>query len=131
LCQSLFGNCEARPPREGDQPMRKPRPAETGIDTANGSVATRQSIFSQGKNCAMVRKFRGASRGIHDSVKPRKANIMKVKDVMTKEVRICGINDNLSVAAQTMWMRDCGILPIVNNEGIVVGVLTDRDICMA
>jgi CBS domain-containing protein len=56
---------------------------------------------------------------------------MKVKDVMTKEVRICGINDNLSTAARTMWLRDCGILPIVNNEGSVVGVLTDRDICMA
>ncbi len=55
---------------------------------------------------------------------------MKVKDVMTKDVRICGINDNLSTAARIMWMRDCGILPIVNNEGIVVGVLTDRDICM-
>ncbi len=30
-----------------------------------------------------------------------------------------------------MWVNDCGILPIVNNEGVVVGVLTDRDICMA
>jgi CBS domain-containing protein len=56
---------------------------------------------------------------------------MKVKDVMTKDVRICGINDNLATAARTMWVNDCGILPIVNNEGDAVGVLTDRDICMA
>jgi len=56
---------------------------------------------------------------------------MKVKDVMTKDVRICGINDNLASAARTMWVNDCGILPIVNNEGIAVGVVTDRDICMA
>jgi CBS domain-containing protein len=56
---------------------------------------------------------------------------MKVKDVMTKDVRICGINDNLSTAARIMWVNDCGILPIVNNEGTTVGVLTDRDICMA
>ncbi|HLW35002.1 MAG TPA: CBS domain-containing protein [Chthoniobacterales bacterium] len=56
---------------------------------------------------------------------------MKVKDVMTKDVRICGINDNLASAARTMWVNDCGILPIVNNEGITVGVVTDRDICMA
>jgi CBS domain-containing protein len=56
---------------------------------------------------------------------------MKIKDVMTKDVRICGINDNLATAARTMWVNDCGILPIVNNEGIAVGVLTDRDICMA
>jgi CBS domain-containing protein len=30
-----------------------------------------------------------------------------------------------------MWMRDCGVLPIVNAEGLVVGVVTDRDICVA
>ena len=56
---------------------------------------------------------------------------MKVKDVMTKDVRICGINDNLASAARIMWVNDCGILPIVNNEGTAVGVLTDRDICMS
>ena len=56
---------------------------------------------------------------------------MKVKDVMTKDVRICGINDNLATATRTMWLNDCGILPIVNNEGIAVGVITDRDICMS
>ena len=56
---------------------------------------------------------------------------MKVKDVMTKQVRICGINDHLATAARIMWVNDCGILPIVNNEGIAVGVITDRDICMS
>ena len=56
---------------------------------------------------------------------------MKVKDVMTKDVRICGIDDNLSTAARTMWLTDCGILPVVDSKGTVIGVLTDRDICMA
>ncbi len=56
---------------------------------------------------------------------------MKVKDVMTKDVRICGINDNLSIAARTMWMRDCGVLPVVDEKANLVGVLTDRDICIA
>jgi CBS domain-containing protein len=61
----------------------------------------------------------------------QKGELMKVKDVMTRDVRICGINDHLATAARTMWVNDCGILPIVNNEGVAVGVLTDRDICMA
>ena len=56
---------------------------------------------------------------------------MKVKDVMTKDVRICGINDDLATAARTMWMRSCGILPVVNEKAEVIGVLTDRDICVA
>ena len=67
----------------------------------------------------------------HVSAKAGRQKFMKVKDVMSQDVRICGINDNLSTAARTMWMRDCGILPIVNNKGTVVGVLTDRDICLA
>jgi CBS domain-containing protein len=56
---------------------------------------------------------------------------MKVKDVMTRDVRICGINDDVSTAARTMWMRNCGALPVVAKDGSVVGIITDRDICIA
>ena len=56
---------------------------------------------------------------------------MKVKDVMTKDVRICGINDDVSTAARTMWMRNCGVLPVVAKDGSVVGIVTDRDLCIA
>ena len=55
---------------------------------------------------------------------------MKVKDVMTKGVRTCGLNSDLSEVAKTMWMRDCGVIPVLENEK-VVGVITDRDICIA
>lgn len=30
-----------------------------------------------------------------------------------------------------MWKGDCGILPVVTDSGKVVGMITDRDICMA
>lgn len=30
-----------------------------------------------------------------------------------------------------MRERDCGFLPVVDTHGIVVGVVTDRDICLA
>jgi predicted transcriptional regulator len=30
-----------------------------------------------------------------------------------------------------MWENDCGVLPVVSEEGEVVGLITDRDICMA
>jgi CBS-domain-containing membrane protein len=30
-----------------------------------------------------------------------------------------------------MWEFDCGIIPVVDAEGRAVGVITDRDICMA
>ena len=55
---------------------------------------------------------------------------MKVKDVMTKDVRVCGLDTDLSALARTMSIRDCGVIPAVDN-GQVVGVITDRDICIA
>jgi CBS domain-containing protein len=30
-----------------------------------------------------------------------------------------------------MWDHDCGCIPVVDNEGKLVGMITDRDICMA
>jgi CBS domain-containing protein len=58
---------------------------------------------------------------------------MKVEQLMTKEVSTCGSDDMLNQAARVMWERDCGFVPIT--EGIesrrVVGIVTDRDICMA
>jgi|CZKQ01.1.fsa_nt_gi uncharacterized protein (DUF2267 family)/CBS domain-containing protein len=56
---------------------------------------------------------------------------MKVKDVMTKEVKTCSPKTDLATAAESMWMRDCGVLPIVDQRGQVVGMITDRDICIA
>jgi CBS domain-containing protein len=55
---------------------------------------------------------------------------MKVEDVMTKEVRTCGLDSALSDVARTMWMRDCGVIPVLD-KGQVIGVVTDRDICIA
>src|SRR5581483_2272298 len=56
---------------------------------------------------------------------------MKVQDVMTKEVQTCRPETNLADAAMRMWRNDCGALPVVADGQKVVGVITDRDICMA
>lgn len=56
---------------------------------------------------------------------------MRVKDVMIADVEFCSTEDNLMKAAETMRRRDCGAIPIVDADGRVVGILTDRDICLA
>jgi CBS domain-containing protein len=56
---------------------------------------------------------------------------MKVRNVMTEEVRTVKATDALSGAAMTMWDRDCGVVPVIDDERHVIGVITDRDICMA
>lgn len=56
---------------------------------------------------------------------------MKVKDLMTKSVSSCDRQTNLSAAAIMMWDGDCGVIPVVDEEEKVIGVITDRDIAMA
>jgi CBS domain-containing protein len=56
---------------------------------------------------------------------------MRVDQLMSKPVITCSIDDHLHSAAQLMWEHDCGAIPVVNPEGRLVGIVTDRDICMA
>lgn len=57
---------------------------------------------------------------------------MRVENVMTEDVCTCQQHDSLDRAAQLMWERDCGCLPVCTTDDIthVIGLITDRDICM-
>ncbi|MBI3818260.1 MAG: CBS domain-containing protein [Planctomycetes bacterium] len=57
---------------------------------------------------------------------------MKIDDLMVREVYTCFPEDSCAVAARLMWDHDCGFIPVLDPEkGTVLGVITDRDICMA
>jgi CBS domain-containing protein len=59
---------------------------------------------------------------------------MRVEQLMTRTVKSCTPGDCLERAAGIMWDNDCGALPVVaddGQDGRVVGMLTDRDVCMA
>jgi CBS domain-containing protein len=58
---------------------------------------------------------------------------VRIEQLMTKDVATCGPDDTLNRAAQLMWERDCGFVPVVESteRRRVVGVVTDRDACMA
>ena len=56
---------------------------------------------------------------------------MRVEKVMTPKVWSCCPDDSLNHAAWAMWERDCGCIPVVDDQGSVVGMITDRDIAMA
>jgi CBS-domain-containing membrane protein len=50
---------------------------------------------------------------------------------MTSEVKAIWLTESLADAAQLMWQNDCGALPIIRDGNNVIGMITDRDICMA
>ncbi len=56
---------------------------------------------------------------------------MKVKEIMVGKPASCTADTNLCAAVEILWNRNCGILPIVNAQQKVVGVVTDRDMCTA
>lgn len=56
---------------------------------------------------------------------------MKVKDVMVRTAASCNRETNLGAAVAILWDRNCGILPIIDADQRVIGVVTDRDICIA
>lgn len=54
---------------------------------------------------------------------------MKIKDIMTTDVKSVSPNDSLSQAALLMEQLNVGSVPVVDNNK-VVGIVTDRDIAL-
>jgi CBS domain-containing protein len=56
---------------------------------------------------------------------------MKVKEIMTPNAKAIWLTESLADAAELMWKNDCGVLPVIKDGRKVIGMITDRDICMA
>lgn len=56
---------------------------------------------------------------------------MKVRDIMTEPVLTCTPQTSLAVAARLMQEADYGTLPVIDTGGRLVGIITDRDVCLA
>jgi CBS domain-containing protein len=56
---------------------------------------------------------------------------MMVRDVMSRPVHTCRSHESLNAAAQKMWDADIGAVAVVDDKNRVVGMVTDRDLCMA
>jgi len=56
---------------------------------------------------------------------------MKVKDIMSHPPCSCSLNTNVSDAGALMQKHHCGVLPVLSLHGVLVGMVTDRDLCLA
>jgi CBS domain-containing protein len=56
---------------------------------------------------------------------------MNASDLMTTTVQSCRADDNLQRAMQLMWDHDCGVVPVVDRDNRVIGMITDRDVAVA
>lgn len=56
---------------------------------------------------------------------------MKVSALFHRTVTSCTYRDTLDQAAALMWRHDIGCLPVLGDDGRLIGMITDRDIAMA
>lgn len=55
---------------------------------------------------------------------------MQVQELMTKDPACCSPKATLQDVAQKMAECDCGEIPVLDQQKRVIGVITDRDICI-
>ena len=56
---------------------------------------------------------------------------MLVRDLMKSSPKNCTPKTNLAAVTELLWRGGCGALPVVDSGGKVLGIITDRDICVA
>jgi len=116
--------------RVGDRVRRE---LEDGIE----GVASQARRLGDQVLRVLGREVEAIGERVRDSVRGagglRSRSAPTVAALMETEVHTCTPGDTLARAAQLMWEGDCGCAPVVAEDGSgrLVGMLTDRDVCMA
>jgi CBS domain-containing protein len=53
---------------------------------------------------------------------------MRVRDIMTQPASTCTADTSAAIAGRRMAVALCGILPVIDARGKLIGVVTDRDL---
>jgi CBS domain-containing protein len=127
--------------------QRKPRAnASRNVRDAIASTALTVRGSSFGRGAASARFLVGESRpsgllGFEPTSSGTSAasqlqetsqeRALEIADLMSRNVATCSPDDRLDVPAKLMWDLDIGCVVVINSGRRVVGILTDRDVCMA
>ncbi len=60
--------------------------------------------------------------------RPRAARELRCRDVMKSDVACCAREETLATVARLMRRRNVGFVPVCDDDGAVIGAVTDRDI---
>jgi CBS domain-containing protein len=103
-------------------------PAQLNLPTKNESLKSWPDSDVHHCTEMMVRGCCGRSEYWFCNL--RRCNV-RVIELMTGTPAYCRSDTNLGAAVELMWNYNCGFLPVINAEEKVIGVITDRDICIA
>jgi CBS domain-containing protein len=77
-----------------------------------------------------AREFVGEKTGLGETGRPAPRRPQSIREVMTAAPETVGVESTLAEAARKMRDIDAGAMVVVNKEGTVAGIVTDRDIAM-
>lgn len=101
---------------------------ETEIEAFERKLSARGDWIAE----HVVATARGLTRAVSELVAQRpEQEPTRVRDLMKGEPVTCRATEDLNEAAKRMWEGDFGVLPVVDDAGKPIGMLTDRDVCMA
>jgi len=107
------------------------RALEVQLDTFEWNLLQTSERVSESATASARKLALGVVEFFREHAPTGPALSRPVAEIMTCAVHCCLPSDSLNRAAQIMWEGNCGALPVVNADGIIVGMITDRDICMA
>ena len=98
----------------------------------NELEAKLQAVANDGATDNALTRLRELTRVTRAFIEEhRHPNAGTVASIMTRNVHTCSRDDSLNQAARVMWEADCGAVPVVDSDGKLLGIITDRDVCMA
>lgn len=96
------------------------------------NLETLQSHLDAGAEHAALKLIADVTDGLRQVLREHPATSLETTaGELMRPVHACAPSDSLSHAARLMWELDCGFLPVCDRGGNLVGVVTDRDVCMA
>lgn len=106
----------ARLPREnsGEKASKKPSGVAASLKTHPGKAETPRVAPKK-----------------RSSAKATKSRTIVAAQIMRTPAVTCRRHDSLNEAVRLMWENDHGVIVVVNDRGEPVGMITDRDACMA
>src|SRR5687767_11682177 len=89
-----------------------------------GEVETREGPFEARRGESRAMRDREPGRGM----RRWKRGSSRARDIMTRNPKTARPTDTVQAVAQIMVDEDCGIVPVCDESGRLLGVITDRDI---